>query len=330
MAKLMMFSKAPRICDDRRPWVRFFWLIIALAAVWGPAPGRAQAITSKQATFPTPAEAVGALLSAAKGGEVKDLLQVLGPTAREIVSSGDPVADAAARQQFIKAYDDANEIVAEGADRQLLYVGGDKYPFPIPIVRDDNGSWKFDTPAGVDTILTRRIGKNELAVIEVLKAYVVAQKEYASVDRDGKGPQYSRRIVSSAGKKNGLYWADESGRDPSPLGVLIAEAQAAGYVGAKAASKTSHPYHGYFYKILLRQGRSAAGGALDYVINGRMIGGFAMVAVPAKYGSSGIMTFIVNHDGQVFEKDLGAESLRRVSAMGTFNPDSTWQPVKPK
>jgi hypothetical protein len=261
---------------------------------------------------------------------VEDLLRLLGPTARQIVNSGDPVADAATRQQFIKAYEEANAISPDGPDRQLLYVGNEKYPFPIPIVRDAKGLWKFDTPAGVDIIRTRRIGRNELAAIEVLKAYVAAQIEYASVDRDGKGPQYARRIVSSIGKKDGLYWADETGRAPSPLGVLVAEAQAAGYADTKASDKTARPYHGYFYKILTRQGRAAAGGAFDYVVSGRMIGGFAMMAAPAKYGSSGIMTFIVNQNGQVFEKDLGPETLRIVGGMKAFNPDSTWRQVEKK
>lgn len=298
--------------------------IAATVAILFAIPGGAAASPSDQASFPSASAAVEALISAAKSGNSEQVLQILGADAAAVVRSGDPVADDQARERFLKAYAEAHGLKGQKDGSQVLHIGSEDYPFPIPLVQE-NGAWKFDTAAGLDEILSRRIGGNELATIEVLKAYVDAQIEYASIDRDGNGPQYARRIMSTQGKQDGLYW-DANGQGESPLGPLIAQAQAEGYGGGTAAGQTSNPYHGYIFKILLRQGTAATGGASNYLVNDRMIGGFAMVAAPAKYGNSGIMTFIVNQDGKVFEKDLGEETLRLVSEMDTFDPDSSWRP----
>ena len=231
----------------------------------------------------------------------------------------DDVADAAARQRFLTAYDEAHE-AKESDGRAVLIIGKDEYPFPIPIVADA-GAWRFDTAAGAEEILDRRIGQNELSAIEVLKAYVDAQREYAEVDHDGKGVQYAQRLLSSEGKQDGLYWPTAESAPESPFGPLIAEAHAEGY---RKTSDSPQPYHGYLFRVLTAQGANAAGGERDYVVNGRMLGGFGLIAVPAEYGSSGVKTFTVNQDGVVFEKDLGEETADEAAAIKSFDPDASW------
>ena len=276
-----------------------------------------------QEQFTTPEDAVSTLIQAAKSQDQKSLLTVLGPDGKAIVSSGDPVADANARDNFVSAYDAKHALDLEGDGSQTLIIGDDDWPFPIPLI-NKGGKWQFDTAAGVDEILRRRIGRNELAAIQVSLAYVQAQNEYASRDPAGLGSHvYAQRIVSRPGKKDGLYWPTADSEPPSPFGDLAAKASAEGY---KAGGKPK-PYHGYYYRILKRQGSGAAGGAYDYVVNGKMIGGFALIAYPAQYGNSGIMTFIVNTEGVVYQKDLGADTAKVAGAMTTFNPDSTWQKV---
>jgi Protein of unknown function (DUF2950) len=274
-----------------------------------------------QERFKTPDEAVTALIGAAKAVDRAGLTRVLGPGSTEIVSSGDPVADAAARQRVLAAYDAKHQVVMEGADKAALVIGNEDWPFPIPLVRKD-GSWRFDTAAGREEILFRRIGGNELSAIQACLAYVDAQQEYAEKGVAGNGV-YAQRIVSQPGKKDGLYWPAQAREDESPLGELAAGAATEGY----RFGQQRIPYHGYYYRVLTRQGPSAPGGALDYVVRGRMIGGYALVAYPAQYGNSGVMTFVVNHRGTVFEKDLGANTARFVAGMTAFNPDSTWQRV---
>jgi hypothetical protein len=274
-----------------------------------------------QERFKTPDEAVTALIGAAKAVDRAGLTRVLGPGSTEIVSSGDPVADAAARQRVLAAYDAKHQVVMEGADKAALVIGNEDWPFPIPLVRKD-GSWRFDTAAGREEILFRRIGRNELSAIQACLAYVDAQQEYAEKGVAGNGV-YAQRIVSQPGKKDGLYWPAQAREDESPLGELAAGAATEGY----RFGQQRIPYHGYYYRVLTRQGPSAPGGALDYVVRGRMIGGYALVAYPAQYGNSGVMTFVVNHRGTVFEKDLGANTARFVAGMTAFNPDSTWQRV---
>ena len=274
-----------------------------------------------QERYKNPDEAVAALIAAAKAADRPALMRVLGPGSAEVVSSGDEVADAAGRKRVLDAYDTKHQVVMEGADKALLVIGNEEWPFPIPLVRKD-GSWQFDTAAGRDEILFRRIGRNELNAVQAALAYVDAQHEYAEKGIGGNGV-YAQRIVSQAGKKDGLYWPAQSGEDDSPLGELAAAASAAGY----RAGQQRSPYHGYYYKILTRQGTNAPGGALDYVVRGNMIGGFALVAYPAEYRNSGVMTFLVNHQGVVYEKDLGPDTARIASGMTAFNPDSTWQRV---
>ena len=276
-----------------------------------------------QQKFKSPEEAVDALVGAAKSGNVKAIIAVLGPEGRAVVSSGDPVADATIRQKFVSAYDAKHAIEMEGDGTQALIIGNDDWPFPIPLV-NRAGEWRFDTKAGLDEILRRRIGRNELSAIQVCLAYVQAQNEYAALDpaRLGRGV-YAQRIVSRPGKKDGLYWPNAEGESPSPLGDLAAQASAEGY----KAGSAQIPYHGYYYRILTRQGASAVGGAYDYLVKGKMIGGFALIAFPAEYGNSGIMTFMVNQDGTVYQKDLGPKTAKLARRIDSFAPDATWTKV---
>jgi Protein of unknown function (DUF2950) len=283
----------------------------------------ATSVAMAQQTFKTPEEAATALVNAAKSGDSKSIVTVLGPDGEDIVSSGDEVADAATRAKFIAAYDSKHTIAMEGDSKAVMVVGPDDFPLPIPLVRKD-GLWRFDTAAGREEILFRRIGKNERDAIQSTLAYVDAQDEYAEKDRTGAGVNtYAQRIISQPGKKDGLYWPTSQGEEASPLGELIAEATKQGYrVGGGRT-----PFHGYYFKILTKQGAAAAGGELEYIVNGKMIGGFALVAYPAEYRNSGVMTFIVNHAGTVFQKDLGPNTTQVAERMTAFNPDKTWQKV---
>ena len=280
-------------------------------------------VATAQQAFKTPEEAATALVGAAKSGDMKAITTVLGPDGDDIVSSGDEVADAATRAKFVTAYDAKHTIAMEGDSKAIMVIGPDDFPLPIPIIRKD-GQWRFDTAAGREEILFRRIGENELDAIQSALAYVDAQDEYAEKDRTGAGINtYAQRIISQPEKKDGLYWPTSQGEDPSPLGELIAEATKQGYrVGGGRT-----PFHGYYFKILTRQGPAAPGGEADYVVNGKMIGGFALVAYPAEYRNSGVMTFIVNHAGSVFQKDLGPNTVQLAERMTSFNPDKSWQAV---
>ena len=280
-------------------------------------------VATAQQAFKTPEEAATALVGAAKSGDMKAITTVLGPDGDDIVSSGDEVADAATRAKFVTAYDAKHTIAMEGDSKAIMVIGPDDFPLPIPIIRKD-GQWRFDTAAGREEILFRRIGENELDAIQSVLAYVDAQDEYAAKDRTGAGINtYAQRIISQPEKKDGLYWPTSQGEDPSPLGELIAEATKQGYrVGVGRT-----PFHGYYFKILTRQGPAAPGGEADYVVNGKMIGGFALVAYPAEYRNSGVMTFIVNHAGSVFQKDLGPNTVQLAERMTSFNPDKSWQAV---
>ena len=277
-----------------------------------------------QQAFKTPDEAASALAGAAKAGDPKAIVTVLGPDGADIASSGDPVADAATREKFVAAYNAKHQITMEGDNKAIVVIGQEDFPLPIPLLRKD-GSWRFDTAAGREEILFRRIGKNELDAIQSSLAYVDAQNDYADKDRTGAGKGlYAQRIISSAGKKDGLYWPDAQNNDVSPLGELIANATSQGY--RTGGGRT--PYHGYYFKILDKQGAAAPGGELEYVVKGKMIGGFALVAYPAEYRNSGVMTFIVNHNGIVYEKDLGPRTAELAERMTAYNPDSTWHKVE--
>ena len=274
-----------------------------------------------QEQFDTPEAAVEALVAAARSGDGDTILKVLGRDGKPIVSSGDPVADSNIRQDFVSAYDAKHAIEMEGDGTQTLIIGEDDWPFPIPLI-NTAGRWQFDTNEGLDENLRRRIGRNELSTIQVSLAYVQAQNEYASLDPAGQGRGvYAQRIVSRPGKKDGLYWPTAEGEEPSPLGDLAAQAAAEGY----KTGSTPIPYHGYYYRILTGQGAGAPGGGYDYLAKGKMIGGFALIAYPAEYGNSGIMTFIVNQDGTVFQKDLGDRTEKIARRIETFDPDAKWQ-----
>jgi len=274
-----------------------------------------------QKSYPTPEEAVSALVEAVKDGSKLKMKRVLGPNADEIIDSGDEVADAETRQRFLSAYDAKHSLSFEGNKKASIILGADDFPFPIPLIHNQAG-WEFGTAAGRREILYRRIGRNELDAIQTCLAFVDAQNEYADKDRTGDGAGvYAQHIVSSPGKKDGLFWREDS--DQSPLGELAAQAAAEGYkVGAERA-----PYHGYYYRILKGQGFNAPGGALNYVVKGKMIGGFALIAYPADYGSSGVMTFVVNHAGTVYQKDFGERTAIIAKRIYLFDPDQTWKKV---
>jgi hypothetical protein len=283
----------------------------------------APAAAAAQKTFETPEQAVNALVRGARNGNAQALLAILGPDSKKLLSSGDKVADAQARRKFVAAYDEAHRIDSDGDDRRILIVGRDDWPFPFPIVQRGK-AWAFDASAGAAEILERRVGANELDAIEVCHAYVDAQREYAEKDRNNDGYiEYAQKFLSSAGKRDGLYWPVAPGEEESPIGPLMVRAQAQGY--STEPSLSPRPYHGYFYRILKGEGKAAKGGAYDYVVNGHMIGGFALVAFPAQYGVSGVMTFIVNQDDIVYQKDLGPDTAGIAEKMTLFDPDPSWK-----
>ena len=298
-----------------------FFLFVALA--FGEAPA---AETVKQRIFASPEEAIKAMVEALKSNDVKALEAIFGPGSQDLLMSGDPVADQSGREQFLKLYGEKSRL-EETADKVVLSVGDEDWPLPIPIVKKDS-LWRFDAKEGMDEILARRIGRNELSTIQVCLAYVDAQREYAFKDRDTDGLlEYAQEFLSDPGKKNGLYWDVKEGEGQSPLGPLFAAAQVKGYTH-KSTGGHPVPYHGYYYRILKGQGGNAPGGAYDYMVTGEMIGGFALVAYPAQYEASGIMTFMVNHDGIVCQKDLGENTEKVAQAMKLFNPNGTWQKVR--
>jgi Protein of unknown function (DUF2950) len=280
-------------------------------------------IACAQENYRTPEAAVEALVATAKSGDKKAALAVLGRDGEDIISSGDMVSDDAVRQRFVTSYDAKHQITMKGGNKAVLIIGDNDYPFPIPLEKNKNGTWSFDTQAGREEILARRIGHNELNTIQTVLAYVDAQDEYASKDWGAGVGVYAQRFISEPDKKDGLYWPTAQGEEQSPLGELFAAATRQGYRAGEGRS----PYHGYYYKILTKQGPAATGGAVDYVVRGKMIGGYALVAYPAEYRNSGVMTFIVNHEGTVFQKDLGADTAKLAEAMTSFNPDKTWAKV---
>jgi hypothetical protein len=283
----------------------------------------ASAATASQKSFVSPEEGITALVDAVRANDQPALRAILGPGGGKLISSGDAVADQHRREAFLKAYGDANKLVHDGDARATLVIGRDEWPMPIPLVKS-GGVWRFDTRQGEKEILARRIGRNELSAIQVCLAILDAEREYAALDVDSDGiPEYARKFVSAPGRRDGLYWETKAGEPPSPLGPLLAAAASEGYTGPDA--RPLAPYHGYFYKILTRQGKDAPGGGYDYFVNGKMIGGFAMIAYPARYGASGVTSFVVNHDGVVYEKNLGKNAAALASKMTTFNPDASWK-----
>ena len=278
----------------------------------------------RQKSFLSPDEAVTALVAAIRADDEKEMLVILGSGSKELMSSGDSVADRAGRDKFIKSYEQKNSLKAKAAGTMILHVGADDWPMPIPIVKKGAG-WVFDISKGRKEVLNRRIGRNELQVIEVIDAYVDAQHEYASKDcRGGGNVEFAQRFISSPGSSDGLYWETKEDGEESPLGPLIAQAAQEGYNTAGNFS----PFHGYHFKILKGQGKHAGGGPYNYVVKGKMILGFALVAYPAEYGNSGIMTFMVNQEGIIYEKNLGKDTRRIAEAIQVFNPDRGWKKVK--
>jgi DUF2950 family protein len=303
------------------------WLLAAVIALTLSLVGQAAhaATAAQQKSFASPEEAVKAVIAAARANNDKEMLAIFGANAKDLLFSGDPVADKQRRARAIAAYDEKNRIDSKGEERVLI-IGKQDWPFPIPLVKKGEG-WVFDAEKGREEILNRRIGDNELYTIQALLAVVDAQREYALKDRDKNGLlEYAQKFMSDAGKKNGLYWETKAGEPESPLGPIMNEAQGQGY--QFKPSSTPAPYHGYNYRILTAQGKDAAGGAYSYLVKGKMIGGFAVVAYPAQYGNSGVMTFIVNHDGKVYQQNLGANTATIAKNMKEFNPDKNWSAVK--
>jgi hypothetical protein len=277
----------------------------------------------QQKTFSSPDEAVKALVAAVRANDEKEMLAILGPASRELISSGDEVADKTGRERFLKAYDQLNTLQKESSDAMTLCIGSDNWPMPIPVVKKGN-AWYFDAKKGKQEILNRRIGRNELSVMEVLDAFVDAQHEYATKDCGGSGKvEFAQKLNSSEGRRDGLYWEAKEGEPESPFGPLIARAAKEGYPDANLS-----PFHGYYFKILKGQGKHAPGGAYQYVVKGRMLLGFALVAYPAEYGNSGVMTFMVNQEGTIYQKNLGKSTRKTAEAMEVFNPDKTWKKVR--
>jgi hypothetical protein len=292
------------------------FLLACVAAV----PLRADDGSAAARRFTSPEQAVAALMAATKAGDRAAVDAIFGPDVKDLLS-GDPRQDALEFAAFAKSIAKYAHLAKTADDRYVLDVGGQNWPMPIPLVKKD-GSWYFDTLAGKDEILSRRIGEDELTVIGVCHTYVQAQHEYASEDRDGSGVlKFASKLKSSEGKKDGLYWPAGPDEEQSPFGPLVAEARAEGY-GPKDGKP--QPFHGYRFKILTAQGPSAPGGAFSYVINGNMIAGFALVAYPAHWGESGVMTFIVNQWGRVYERNLGADSADIAAEMTDFDPDGDW------
>lgn len=277
---------------------------------------------AKQRVFRSPSSAAAALVQALRTDDLKELTAILGPAAEEIVSSGDPVADNNARVDFTKRYDQMHRIAYNDRHQVILYVGADNWPLPIPIVKQSDG-WVFDTAEGEDELLYRRIGRNELYTIDVLHELADAQQEYADLQKKSSGQSFfAQKILSDRDTKNGLYWPTSGAEPESPIGPLIADATAEGYLRDKAGNPA--PFHGYYYKVLTTQGADAPGGAQDYITDGKMARGFAFLAYPAEYRDSGVMTFMTDKSGVIVEKDLGPDTEKTAANITSFNPDSTW------
>jgi hypothetical protein len=283
------------------------------------APAWSLAQEAPQQTFARASEAVAALITANKANDTAALNQILGPAAATLISSGDETQDQRGRAQFASHYETHHRLVRAGPGKLTLLVGTNEWPLPIPLVKSD-GRWHFDSEAGARELLYRRVGANELSAIKVARAIYHAQLQYAATGHDGldKGI-YAQRFRSKPGTQNGLYWPVAAGEAPSPAGPLVADAEAEGYEGGKR-----QPYYGYYFRILKSQGPHADGGAKDYVVDGKMSGGFSVLAYPVEYGSSGVMTFLVDSRGTVYQKDLGDATAETAKSMRAFDPDPAW------
>ena len=295
-------------------------LVLALVA-FSIAPASAAA----PKTYGSPEDAASALDAAWRSGSTSALIEIFGSAGDSLVRSGDRVAEQMARERLAAVYEEAHHIDVESSGFAFLVLGKDDWPYPIPMVHDGT-RWHFDAKAGEQQIINRRIGRNELGVLAFCQAFVEAQHDYAAAV-PGSGGEYALRLTSSPGKRDGLYWQPGTGEADSPLGPLIASADAEGYGWGR--EHAHEPYHGYFYKVLKEQGQAAPGGARRYIVDGKMTGGFALLAFPARYGSSGVMTFMVNQEGIVFEKNLGPQTSAIARRMTEFNPDKSWTVAKP-
>ena len=297
-----------------------FWAAVLLLSLMAPAGVWAQ--QSGEKTFASPGNAVLALYDATKTNNGQAMNSIFGSNAGKILHTGDEVADKNMIANFVKRYDQMHRVVIEPDGSVTLYIGAENWPTPIPIVKNNSGQWYFDTEAGMNEILYRRIGNNENDAIDTLHTLVDAQRDYAAEGHDGaKAGAYAEKFISTAGKQDGLYWKTDDNQPPSPIGPQIADATNQGYVMQQGKAT---PFHGYYFRILTKQGRAAKGGARDYMVNGQLTKGFAFVAYPADYRNSGVMTFIVNQDGVVYEKDQGADTEKIAGEMTEYNPDKTW------
>lgn len=307
--------------SDKFWWTRISWVagVAVLLAACMPTPSVAQEKGEK--TFSSAEEAASALAAAAQSNDENAVIEILGPRAKPICTSGDATQDAENKANFVKRYQQMHRLVKEPDGTTTLYIGAENWPYPLPLVNKGKG-WYFDTAAGEQEILYRRIGRNEISAIRILKELVPAQKQYYSME----GGEYAQQTFSDEGKHNGLYWKVSEGQPQSPIGPLVAQANAEGYNKGQAGPPT--PYRGYLFRVLTAQGKDASGGAESYIVDGKMTKGFAFVAYPAEYRSSGVMTFIVGSDGVVYQKDLGKKTEVAGKIMKDYNPDSTWQKVE--
>jgi hypothetical protein len=306
--------------------------IAAAAALTFAAPASAATSTRAQQSFATPQAAVDALIGAIKAHDTKNMLEILGPGGEPLVDSGDKVADAATGAQFVASYEANHSLAVQPDGSQILSVGANAWPLPIPLI-ETSGKWAFDSSDGAQQIIDRRIGSNELLAIQTLYSCVGAEQDFfeRQLQAEGTGV-YAAHVFSTPGTQDGLYWDVTDDETPSPLAPLVAEAQSEGYLPADTTVPDSahpEPYQGYFFRILKSQGPDAAEGAKDYVVDGKMTGGFAFVAWPAVYGSTGIMTFIINQDGTAFQDDLGPDTTAKVAEITSFNPDFDWSEIVP-
>jgi hypothetical protein len=290
--------------------------------------GTEKAVAKKEApqtTFAAPEQAGSAFLDAAKSNNQDALVGIFGPDAKTVLFSGDTVKDKAALDDFVAAYNQMHRWREIKVGGQILYIGADNHPFPIPLGQNPAGQWYFDTAAGKDEILARRIGKGELTAIAASSAVSDAEQEYYGQTHDGETVKhYAQKLVSDDGQQNGLYWTVPEGQAPSPLGDAHDFATAAGYAG-----NNPQPFNGYYFRILTKQGDKATGGAQDYIVNGKLTRGFALLAYPAEYRNSGIMTFIVGKDGVIYQKDLGEKTTDAAAALAEYNPGDGWTPAIP-
>lgn len=335
-----MTNRKPINFFTGRGFVPFFLgLLFLLVAGILPA-SSAATVQDKQSLFASPDEAKQALVNAAKAKDRAALSEIFGADYDQLLS-GDDVQDNRELEQFIAAVDQSAKLEPAGGEKITLTIGENNWPFPIPIVKQGD-KWHFDTAAGIEEILNRRIGENELSAIATCRAYVLAQWEYFTEgDHDNDGvAEYAQHFSSAPGNKDGLYWDTAEGQKPSPMGALVSAAREEGYAVGKrksarapapeagAAARHRTPYHGYYFRILKSQGPHAPGGKYNYIVNGNMIGGYALIAYPDKWGSSGVMTFIVNQQGRVYQKNLGADTVKIAAGITTYDPDATWKVVK--